>query len=356
MAANQAIKPAATRPSRAVIDRAGLREGERMVPVPLGPTLHPAPIGDADQGPVVEVPPQVLRERGRAGIAPMGFPRQGTREDRGQTRADPMVRPTQSGGDRDSFRRPFVGESDVQHHRQRVDVRPGVDGRGGPPLGQRHQGVKLLGSDERGRAPDPGRLRPAGTQGRLCQVEVEQQGHAVRRQEDVRRLDIPVDEIPEMRVVERLRQAQADPSDRPFVGLRGQELTRGSRGRERDRGRARGPVEHLHQVPPGSFGRRAARQLIQQVLERHASQVGEAEDPQALFGEVLRGQDRHDMRVLEPGQQPMLAPLERADLEDDRPVRQIGLRRQVDRPLGPAPQHGQQAKTGQLVPEARVGR
>ena len=167
----------------------------------------------------------------------------------------------------------------MQHHRQRVDVRPGVDGRGGPALGQRHQGGELLGRDVRGRAPDPLRPRPAGTQGRLRQVEVEQQGHAVRRQQDVRRLHIPVDEIPEMRMVECLGQAQPDPSDRPFVGLRGQELTRGTRGRERDRGGVRGPVEDLEEFAPGPLGRRAARQLFQQVLQGRPPQVGEAEDP-----------------------------------------------------------------------------
>ena len=62
------------------------------------------------------------------------------------------------------------------------------------------------------------------------------------------------------------------------------------------------------------------------------------------------------MRVLEPRQRPMLAPPERADLEDDRPVGQLGLRRQVDRSLGPSSQHGQQAKTGQLAPHAGGGR
>ena len=48
-------------------------------------------------------------------------------------------------------------------------------------------------------------------------MKVEQQGHSVRRDQDIRRLHIPVDKVPEMGVVKRLRQAEPDPDDRPLV-------------------------------------------------------------------------------------------------------------------------------------------
>ncbi len=312
LAANQAMDPAVTKPQHGRHHRPAPRQGDGVVPLPLGPTFHHAAIGDADQGPVVEVPPQVVREHGRAGISPTGILRQGTRDDRGQSRADPMIRAPQSGGDPVLVRRPLAGQCDVQHHAQRVNVGPGVDGRGRPAIGQRHQRGELLRRDERGRAPDPPRARPAGSQRGIRQVEVEQQGQAVRRQQDVRRLHIPVDEIPQMRMMERLGQAQPDPGDRPFVRLLGEELPRGARGRERDPCRDRGPIQDREEFAPGPLRGGTARHSFQQVFQGRATQIGQADDPEAPFREVLRRQDRHDVRVLEPRQRSMLAPPQRA--------------------------------------------
>ena len=61
------------------------------------------------------------------------------------------------------------------------------------------------------------------------------------------------------------------------------------------------------------------------------------------------------MRMLEPRQRPVLATPQRAHLEDDRSVRQFGLRRQIDPPLHPSAQDGQQTKTCQLVTHAGRG-
>jgi hypothetical protein len=60
--------------------------------------------------------------------------------------------------------------------------------------------------------------------------------------------------------------------------------------------------------------------------------------------------------MLQSRERSMFAPLERDDLQDDRPVGQLGLRREEDAPLGAASQHGQQAKAGQLVPHLESGR
>jgi hypothetical protein len=88
-----------------------------------------------------------------------------------------------------------------------------------------------------------------------------------------------MDEIPEMSVVKRLRQAQPDPGDRPFVALHGQELACRPRGRDRRHRGVSGPVEHIEQVLPGALARCAIRQAVQHVLQGRPAHVREAEDP-----------------------------------------------------------------------------
>jgi hypothetical protein len=61
------------------------------------------------------------------------------------------------------------------------------------------------------------------------------------------------------------------------------------------------------------------------------------------------------MCVLEPRQRPMLAPVERAHLEDHQPVGQFGLCCEIDRPFSTSSQFGEDPKAGQLVSHAEVG-
>ena len=67
---------------------------------------------------------------------------------------------------------------------------------------------------------------------------------------------------------------------------------------------------------------------------------GKAENPQTPFGQIVRGQNRHDVCVLKPGQRPMLAAAKRAHFEHDRSVCQLGLCCKVNPPLGPPSEPG----------------
>ena len=107
-----------------------------------------------------------------------------------------------------------AAESDVQEPAQRVEIggpiesvrqRPGpVDGVVGGPLFRRH----VI-----GRAAERQRHLLARGESGVGEMEVEQQRLAVGGEQDVRRLDVEMDEPAFVGVVERLGQARADPAD-----------------------------------------------------------------------------------------------------------------------------------------------
>ena len=80
--------------------------------------------------------------------------------------------------------------------------------------------------------------------------------------------------------------------------------------------------------------------FFQQVRQCRSAHGGKAENPQTPFGQIVRGQNRHDVCVLKPGQRPMLAAAKRAHFEHDRSVCQLGLCCKVNPPLGPPSEPG----------------
>ncbi len=70
----------------------------------------------------------------------------------------------------------------------------------------------------------------------------------------------------------------------------------------------------------------------------------------------MRAVQRHDVRVLQPGQGQVLPAVARRQLEDDRPVGQERLGAEEDPALGAAAQLAQQAQLAQRLADLRVDR
>src|SRR5207248_2791626 len=87
------------------------------------------------------------------------------------------------------------------------------------------------------------------------------------------------------------------------------------------------------QVATGSPANRNGFEFFQDLVEGGAAEVGHDQDAAVGGAVVVDGVQRHDVRVLEPGQRQVLAAQAGGDLEDDAAARQARLRRQVDAAL-----------------------
>ena len=318
-------------------------------PAPFAPALRRAPVEDAAQGQIGQVPSQVRRQRFRLGIPILRVRSQALGDEVRQPHADRRVVAAKPDGQPPDARREPARQHLVQEHAQRVDVGAAVHGDGdGPTPVRRDRGGPLFGGHVCGRPSHPRGRRAVGPDGAPREVEVQEHGLAVGREQDIRGLQVQVHQPALMGVMQGIGQAGPDPARR--LDIRGA-------GEERPGGPPHGPgrrrlglvlaEQHVEQMLPEPLVRGRIVHRQEQLRQCGAPEIGHAEHPQVPIGVVLHRIERHDVGMLQAGQrQVLLAPAGR-DLQHDRPVGQGRLDRQEDPAVGTASQDGQQREVSQ---------
>jgi hypothetical protein len=184
----------------------------------------------------------------------------------------------------------------VEQQTQGVHVGATVHrGRDGTAGTRRRQGGLLLRGEDVGCAADPAPCLRSRGEGLAGQVEIQQHGLGLGRQQHVSGLDVEVDQGALVRVLQCVGEARHDPARR--VRKRGalQEAAHAAG----EVGRPPRPLEGAQEVAPRSPRRRSGGQRAQQLGKRQAAHVGHAQRPQALAGERLDEVQGHDVRVLQ---------------------------------------------------------
>ena len=206
------------------------------------------------------------------------------------------------------------------------------------------------------------------------QVEIEQHGLAVVGQQDVRRLQVTVEDAPFVGMGQTIRQPSADPEDGMDIAhafklsqkiadrrgfLRGLSVEPecgcgGSLVQRLTRPRTGGPVRRRLAVVQGADqdlarGRRgrARADRAQDVGQGRRTEVWHAHR-RKIFGTVHRV-DRHDVGVLEPGQGLRLAEDVGGNLQDDAAAGEARLLSQIDAAEGPLTQLLKEPETEKLL-------
>ncbi len=102
-----------------------------------------------------------------------------------------------------------------------------------------------------------------------------------------------------------------------------------------------------------SAARPGRRGGFEDLREVGPADVGHAHHPEPGLRVVVDRVDRHDVGVLEPGQDPRLVPLGPGDLQGDQPVAQQRLLGQEDPPERPPAQLGEEPIAGDPVARLR---
>jgi hypothetical protein len=161
------------------------------------------------------------------------------------------------------------------------------------------------------------------------QVEVQEHGHAVAGDQDVRRLDVAVQDPPVVRVLQRLGQAGAPPGDRPGERPGPQGHPPGRPTHPVPLGRTE-PVQGRDQRGPRRGAGVLEARLGQDLGQRDPAEVGHAQQVQPRGRVDPVRVDRDDVRMLQPRQRLRLARADPRHLQCDGPVRQLPLLRQED--------------------------
>ena len=243
-----------------------------------------------------------------------------------------------------------AGEHLIEDHAQAVKIGAMVDlpdqgrvagGEGAQMLG-RHVGHGAAQRRHRLGLP-PGKV--------LRQVEIQEHRLAVGAQEDVGRLDIAMEHAAFVGMLQGVGQQTCQPgrgADIAALAQVCQEVGAGILGRGgRNRVVCRGLGCRNCRIADGGKGLRQFLALDRKMVlgpedfqhprQAGAAKVRHAHDAHARGGVLVRGIDRHDVRVLKLGQRLRLVAVDGRDLDDDRPPRQGGLLGQKDPREGAAP-------------------
>ena len=173
---------------------------------------------------------------------------------------------------------------------------------------------------------DPGLLR---------EVEVQQHRQTVAGHQDVRRLDVAVQDLAVVGVLERLGHPGAPPGDRLGISPSGERLpARGTL----HQGTALGlkAIQQVEKVGTGAGG--PDLRMIQDLEQRDPAEIRHAEQMQAGCRVGPVRVDGDDVGVLEPRQRLRLARAGSRHLQRDGPVGEMLLLRKVDPREGAPPQ------------------
>ena len=271
---------------------------------PFAPPFDQATVGDAAERQVIEMPAQVIRQGGRIAVTLRRLPGQALRDDVGQTHAHPGIVevPPRTGRTVDEGTRD--AKCVAQQQAQRIEIGPMIHGFR-DRLAEAHglHGVLLLGGHPAGRSPQPVGNPLTGLDRLPSQVKVEEHGQTVARDQDIRRLDVHVDQPVHVGLVERVRQAGGDPADGMDVGCLIQvaavwTVVGGWRGR----GAYLDPAEDLEEMAPLKLVGGDLGQRLEDSSQAGPAQVGHAERPEPAVLESLLREQRDDMCMLQPGQ------------------------------------------------------
>ena len=222
----------------------------RMPPAPLPPALGQAAVADAAKRQVGQMSAQVFGQSGGVGVTVPRVGGQALGEDVRQSHghsggAAELDRVHRVGADRDG-----AAQHLVQDQAEGVDVGAAIDGdRDRPAFADLQHGRSLLGGQVVRRPAQPSDRRLVGPDRRLGQVEVQEHRRAVGRQQDVRWLQVEVDQLALVRRTARRRPGRPRSSKPPGDTRRG----RGTGGRAR--GRAPRVVPRPAPGPAGRAGR-----------------------------------------------------------------------------------------------------
>jgi hypothetical protein len=184
----------------------------------------------------------------------------------------------------------------------------------------------------------------------LRQVEVQEHRLAVARDQDVRGLDVEVDEAPVVGVLERIGQARPDPADRLHVRRLRQVLPERPAERLLGRQRHRGAVERVEDLRPRAVRDRDRGELDEQPRERRAAEVGHAHHPEVAVGEDLLEIERDDVHVLQPCERQVLVVVsDRHDLQDHEAVGERVLAGEVGPPDRAPADLGEESEVAEVV-------
>ena len=318
-------------------------------PAPFAPALRRAPVVDAAQGEIGQVPSQVRRQRFRLGVPILRVRGQAPGDEVRQPHADRGVVAAEPDGKPLDARREPARQHLVQEHAQRVDVGAAVHGDGdGPTPLRRDRGGPLFGGHVCGRPSHPRGRLAVGLDRAPREVEVQEHGLTVGREQDIRGLQVQVHQPALVGVMQGVGQAGPDPARR--LDIRGA-------GEERPGGTPHGPgrrrlgrvlaVQPVEQMLPEPFVRGRLVHRQEQLRQCGAPEIGHAEHPQVPIGVVLHRIERHDMGMLQACQRQVLLAPAGCDLQDDRPVGQGRLDRQEDPAVDAASQERQQREVSQ---------
>ncbi len=186
-----------------------------MAATPLPPAFEGAAVADPAQGQVVQLAAKVLRQGRGILVAIARVGRQALTDDVRQADADTR-RPAECGGLAWLVRLGTAGGQGVaEQEAECKDVRPPVHGAGyGLTFGDRLHGRLLLGRHPARRPPEAIGDELAGPERSAGEMEVEQHRLAVGGDQDVRRLEVHVDQAASVGIMQRIGQAGGDPDDR----------------------------------------------------------------------------------------------------------------------------------------------
>ena len=235
------------------------------------------------------------------------------------------------------------------------------------------QGSEVLGGHVGHGSADRG-MRGVFVLGRR-EVEIEQKRLPLGADQDVRGLDVAVQNAPLVRVVQPVGELSHDPRGRALVAqlaqsrrraprLLPQRIHRAGGGSSGDAGSAtvlvfplkrRGPrgldrLQGEHQLLAGDRSRRFGPELRQNGREARPSQVGHADGTQARALIFVERIDRDDVGVQQLRERLGLFPFDGRDLEHDGPAGQVGLLRQEHPAERPLPEGQAQTEAEDLVP------
>src|SRR5438045_2642 len=97
--------------------------------------------------------------------------------------------------------------------------------------------------------------------------------------------------------------------------------------------RRRGPIESVEQVPATAPPRRNRPQFLQQLRQSDAAEIRHTQHAYVSCRVSLRGKQRDDVRMLQPGQRQVLGGVVRRELQNYGAITKRSLASEKDRPL-----------------------
>ena len=157
------------------------------------------------------------------------------------------------------------------------------------------------------------------------EVEVEQHRVAVGGDQDVRRLDVAMQNASRIGVVQRLGESGDGPTDGLRIGHRREDLPRGTLRGRRGVAFRLDAVDVGEEIGPGAWFRPRFSTFAQQGGQSGSAQESHHDHLKGVAVDHRRGQNLDDVRMAGPSQQQGFLGDPRGDLHHDEAVVEVGL-------------------------------